>query len=149
MTLLADGLLEGAVVGGGTVLVAVLIVGAVSLAFRGRSRESSEGTLVMTYGWVYRGLAVFTLGMGVTLLGVAVAGAAGAMELGDVIWIPFAFGALFAVGGAAMTVEGFRRQVVVTDDGVAGRGWVGSRRVPWDEVAEVRYSSVLSAFVVD
>ena len=150
MTPLAAGLVEGAVVGGGTVLFALVVLGAVALAFRGGRARVSGGELVMTYGWGYRGMALFVLGLGVALLGVAVAGAAGLVELGDVIWIPFAFGGLFTLGGAVMTVEGFRRQVVVGDDGLTGRGWFrGTGRVPWGEVTEVRYSQVLGAFVVE
>jgi len=149
MTLLVAGLLDGAVVGGGTLLFAVVAVGAVALAFRGRSRVSAGG-LVMTHGLGYRGLGLVMLAMGVSLLGVAVAGVAGALELGDVVWIPFVFGGLFSLGGAFMTIEGSCRRVVVTDDGIGGRGWRGSTGpIPWDEVSEVRFSGALSAFVVE
>jgi hypothetical protein len=149
MTLLA-GAIEGAVVGSGTLLFGLLIVGAVGLVFRGSAAVTATGAVVMTYGMAYRGMAVFMLILGVMLLGVAVAGVTGAMDLKDTIWIPFTFGGLFSLGGTAMTVEGFRRRVVVTDVGVAGRGWLRTPGpIPWGEVTAVRYSNTWSAFVVD
>jgi hypothetical protein len=144
-----DGAIEGAVVAGGTLLFAGLIVGMLVAITRGRSTRDRSGALTMEYGFAYRGLVVYGLLFGLVLIAVGVGIVLGAIEGRDYQWVVIGIGILFTLVFAPMAVEVFTRRVTVSRDGVAGRGLLGATPlISWEDVDEIAFDKVLGCFLV-
>ena len=129
MTLLGDAI-EGAVVGGG-------------------SKKTGDGTIVLRYGGALRGLGVLSALIVLGLLGLLVASLVGVGPGEDARLPILGMVALFGGIGLPLLVEGFRRQVVLDDEGLTARGWFGTRdTVRWEEIDSIENKVMSGKFVV-
>src|SRR5262245_47609903 len=127
----------GAVAGGGAALALVAVFLMVRLLAGGKATVRG-GRLVMRYNLAFRLLGIGSL----------VAGAAGLLVLGVrrvmgletpaesmALWCFLGF---WVLPGVLIVTETFRRQVVLTDEGLSARGWFGwGPQLAWDQVRRV------------
>jgi hypothetical protein len=143
-----DGALNGAITG----LAGALVIGLLFLIgylLGGGAKKTADGTTVLRYGGAFRAVG---------LLGVVIALVMAALLLlsllgvgpGEDARLPILLMlGLFGLLGAPLTVEAYRRRVVLDDDGLTARGWFGTRPlVRWEDVASVENKVMSGKFVV-
>ncbi len=143
-----EGTLKGAVTG----LAGALVIGLLFLVgylLGGGAKKTADGTTVLRYGGAFRAVGlmgvVVALAMAVLLL-LSLLGVGPSREAQLPILLLLG---LFGLLGAPLTVEAFRRRVVLDDDGLTARGWFGTApTVAWEDITSVENKVMSGKFVV-
>jgi hypothetical protein len=135
-----------------TVVVTAIVFGVIGLfgwLVGGGSRKASDGAVVLRYGRKSRGLAVMMVVIALALCVVLGASLIGVGPNADARMPILLMIGLFGGLGLPLAVEAFRRQVVMNDEGLTGRGWFATGELlRWEEIVSVERKVVSGKFVV-
>jgi hypothetical protein len=147
--LVPDAVLKGLVTALSTVIVLGLIFLMGKLAGGGATKQ--EGQIILRQGWLVRGCGLLCMVIAVlSLLGFVADQFTHWMEPPDGRPNPLIFLAgVFVAFGLPAMVEGYRRQLILTEAGLTPRGWFGTgSTIPWTEITNIENNPWAAKFYV-
>ena len=115
----------------------------------GGGAKAEEGRIVLRYGRVFR--AVGLMGVVCALLAVIVfwvLALTGGMADGALLGVTVLV-AVFLIPAVPLVLEGYRREIVLDDEGISARGWFGPvGEFAWDEITKVEWTEMGEKYVV-
>lgn len=115
----------------------------------GGGAKAEEGRIVLRYGRGFRAIGL----MGVVAAFLAVAAFlvllfVGEMSEGGLIGVTVLV-AVFLIPSVPLVLEGYRREIVLDDEGISARGWFGpAGEFAWDEITKVEWLQMGEKYVV-
>jgi hypothetical protein len=115
----------------------------------GGGAKAEEGRIVLRYGRGFR--AIGLMGVVCALLAVIVFLVlmfTGGLTDGALMGVSILV-AVFLIPAVPLVLEGYRREVVLDDDGISARGWFGPvGEFAWDEITKVQWSQMGEKWIV-
>jgi hypothetical protein len=144
-----DGALNGLITG----VVAVVVFGVIALLGKlaGGGMKAEEGETVLRYGGFFRGVGLLGVLVALIVLVVFAVGrltGLASQEPGAVLGVSVLAGGFLLVS-LPLLVEGYRRQIVLSEEGIAARGWFGpAGELRWSEIESVENRAGSGKYVV-
>lgn len=125
-----------------TAIAVTLVAGLLALLAKvaGGGATVEKGAVVLRYGGLFRAVGLLGVVAAVVVLIVFAVGVwLGWDEPGALAGAGITI-AVFLIPAVPLLVEGYRRRIVLTADGIVSRGWFGTTGpVPWAAVEKVKY----------
>ena len=115
----------------------------------GGGAKAEEGRIVLRYGRGFRAIGL----MGIVAAFIAVAAFlvlrfAGDLTDGALMGVTVLV-AVFLIPAIPLVLEGYRREIVLDDDGISARGWFGpTGEFAWGEITKVEWQQMGEKYVV-
>jgi hypothetical protein len=150
---MGDGAINGALKGLITGVTIAVVFGLIFLMGKlaGGGAKKQAGETVLRYGGMFRGLGLLCVLLVVIVLVVfavgRITGEASQSE-GAAIAVGVLCG-IFLLPGLPLLIEGYRRQITLSETGIAARGWFGPvGELRWEEITSVENKVMSGKYVV-